>query len=135
MREHKYKAWDIKNKRMLSMEDMRGFCFPMFDCPSFIFLEYTGLKDNAKWDQLTEAEQMEWIDRGETKDTWNGKEIYEGDILQYQSGKYKGEKYILKYGVWNCGRCNSIYGWDFNGADNESQVILGNIYENVDILK
>jgi len=43
--------------------------------------QYTGLKDKAKWEELR-LEQREWLDKGKTKEEWEGKEIYEWDIVK-----------------------------------------------------
>lgn len=46
--------------------------------------QYTGLKDATKWEQLSEHEQSEWLSKGNTKENWAGKEIYEGDIVKFE---------------------------------------------------
>lgn len=42
--------------------------------------QYTGLNDNTKWEQLTKEEQSNWL-KNHTVEEWNGKKIFEGDIL------------------------------------------------------
>ncbi len=44
--------------------------------------QYTGLKDNTKWEELSSQEQEEWINKGNSPKEWQGKEIYEGDVLR-----------------------------------------------------
>ncbi|MGG1444934.1 hypothetical protein ABE354_23365 [Brevibacillus laterosporus] len=45
-------------------------------------VQYTGLQDNTKWDNLTWQEQQEWKNKGKSQEEWKGKEIYEGDIVR-----------------------------------------------------
>jgi hypothetical protein len=54
--------------------------------------QYTGLKDNTKWKDLTEEERTKWTQDGNMPSEWNGKEIYEGDIV--------GVPFITPMGVW-----------------------------------
>lgn len=42
--------------------------------------QYTGLHDATKWENLPEKEQQEFL-RIHKKEDWNGKKIFEGDIL------------------------------------------------------
>jgi hypothetical protein len=48
-----------------------------------VVMQWTGLYDGTKWEQLTEAEQKAWLDKGKTKEEWPGKMIFEGDIVNY----------------------------------------------------
>ncbi len=54
---------------------------PFLDPDKCKIVQYIGIKDNTKWEQLTPEEQKVWLDSGKTKDEWNGKEIYEGNVL------------------------------------------------------
>ena len=42
--------------------------------------QYTGLHDATKWENLPEKEQQEFL-RNHKKGVWNGKRIFDGDIL------------------------------------------------------
>lgn len=46
-----------------------------------IVMQFTGLYDSTKWAQLTKKGQQDWIDDGNTRENWPGREIYDGDIL------------------------------------------------------
>lgn len=51
--------------------------------------QFTGLYDSTKWEELTEIEQKQWFNNGKTKEEWNGKEIYEGNIVLTQEFRDK----------------------------------------------
>lgn len=135
-REIKFRAWDIYDKRMLTVGDIimmspdgsfiqyaeQGFLCNNLDAPEshkeflrtknieirdeFVLMQYTGLKDK------------------------NGKEIYEGDICLipdfrrgiYITGKQPVRKVVMEYS-------NGFHGADFHGVE-----IIGNIYENPELL-
>ena len=46
-----------------------------------ILMQSTGLHDNTKFEDLSEEEQEEWLESGKTADEWQGREIFEGDIV------------------------------------------------------
>jgi len=102
-------------------------------CNRYIFMQYTGLKDSTKWEQLTKDEQQAWLDSGKTEKEWNGKEIYEGDIIRYDLciAELDGEKHNYCKGIVEFGNGAFVYAkslrdfWDVEA--------IGNIYENPEL--
>lgn len=71
----------------------------------------------------------------------NGKEIYEGDVIQNYHKDYSTNE-LIKFEetdifpsefTESCGCCNIIYGWNI-GYKAESCEIIGNIHENPDLI-
>lgn len=134
MREIKFRFWDEPNQTMRSWDDWKRLAtasvlFGSQDSPARIIpLQYTGLKDK------------------------NGKEIFEGDIVKWTlskgwenpfSGQFLREDttsisevyfeegcFMLK--TPDCGLRTLLFG-EFNRA--EISDIIGNIYENPELLK
>ena len=115
-REIKFKAWDKKNKRMATaffIASISGLPFltvknnPIEIMPilsDFILLQFTGLKDE------------------------NGKEIYEGDIIEYDflpEGKDQRSEVIFRNGKF-CIKDGNNY--------MPSGKVIGNINENKELL-
>ena len=129
----KFRAWDKSKKWMVydvqdaydglwseknsdEVNDYYGYVstFQSFtDEEIFNFMQYTGLKDK------------------------NGVEIYEGDILlghcvypecNIFESKLIGEVYYSSRGTWDC------YSYILGGF-NEQVEVIGNIYENADLLE
>ena len=121
MREIKFRAWDkvkremfepkefVRNHYALNCQtDLVGLIFSgMENAQHFELMQFTGLKDK------------------------NGKEIYEGDILQW--GKY--DKYKV---IWNKRDCGFVVEWLKKPTIHEELdsdfTIIGNIYENQELL-
>ncbi len=136
-REIKFRIWDIENKEMLRVQELdfeptfyggRIAIRPdqyndYFDTEDMILMQYTGLHDK------------------------NGKEIYEGDIVLYQDWEmaYEGggndsfiNKGIVEYCEDNC--CFNVTERqtvdlaDVLYKDNEDLEVIGNIYDNPELL-
>ncbi|AGR47216.1 hypothetical protein JIMMER1_83 [Brevibacillus phage Jimmer1] len=133
MREIKFRAWDDVSKVMSfsnfeQFDDMMGFRFSHFETEKPIYMQYTGLKDK------------------------NGKEIYEGDILDCTC------EFLTNFGRTRTGRMGTtIYevfwrdeGWRervirsdslVSGKDSDGVAVtakyskvIGNIYEHPHLL-
>ena len=116
----RFRAWDKKEKRFWSQEEMKkigGFYYNFGldpDPEKFELVEFTGLKDR------------------------NNKEIYEGDILRIPTSNYdpsEGESpYELLEVIWNR---SGWYSAQYELADYENAgiEIIGNIYSNPELLK
>ena len=126
MREIKFRAWWGEQKIMHEFglgQDYFKHLFSPIDGENYTcelefadaIMQYTGLKDK------------------------NGKEIYEGDVLQYKEGinymvKYsnnKGRYYVQVKNKWNDYKAN--FRKSITWAS-ERCVIIGNIYENPELL-
>ena len=133
MREIKFRAWGKENNIMLY--NIQNFCLyapveyedmclaDFLADKNYKVMQYTGLKDK------------------------NGKEIYEGDIISYKALKEKRKDKIFR-NVIEWANYSGTLGWIIRGNDkrvyiplNSNQVfnhnieIIGNIYENPELLK
>ncbi len=122
MREIKFRAWDKKYKAMASFELMQTNARFAIDAPlpsgqfvvlprheNIVLMQFTGLKDK------------------------NGKEIYEGDILLDDT---EGETYdCVEWNSFNGGFDTKYWYSPRELVENaESHEIIGNIYENPELL-
>ena len=53
-----------------------------------VLMQSTGLHDNTKFEDLSEKEQVEWLEFGKSADEWKGREMFEGDIVKYSDYEY-----------------------------------------------
>jgi uncharacterized phage protein (TIGR01671 family) len=127
MREIKYRMWNKKEKKMydigvLDFDDkkayMRGYL--NYTVSNYMFenielMQYTGLHDK------------------------NGKEIYEGDVLRFSEVDTAIVKWNEKYSYFMVKPIQDYYfDSDVLGHTleyNDSVEVIGNIYENPDLLK
>ncbi|PFQ42800.1 hypothetical protein COK05_24435 [Bacillus cereus] len=125
MREIKFKAWDKADKEMyevgyidfpskkIQLASIRDeICYKAFevDMNEIEVLQYTGLKDKE------------------------GNGIYEGDVLKF-SGNVVGlgiVKYNENFATFQA--CNGNSGWLFGNESGTSIEIIGNVYENLDLV-
>jgi hypothetical protein len=122
-REIKFRAWDKRGKKMQRVGSVHFYethievyCPDALEQPyrntSIELMQYTGITDK------------------------NGKEIYEGDIV---SGRFGINKFVIPSEMkmlHTGGESNmSCYGWNFKGYDNTQLEVIGNIYENPELMK
>ena len=113
-RELKFRAWNTIEKTMgepFTLQEAIGSRKQDgINTDEVVYMQYTELKDK------------------------NGKEIYEGDILKRFYGQNNGVVYYNPNGYWEvvCEKSDWRYGFDCNRI-NEHE-ILGNIYENKNLL-
>ena len=172
MREIKFRAWDKKEEVMIYPENFikqNGIfkgesweqvipAWSMGETKDRIFMQYIGLKDNTKWEELTQEEQERWLRFRKTenrnlanfplnlirkwfnskkaKNEWKGREIYEGDIVKFQSIFHPYEEIgVIKWkdnGFYIVGRRNDdVF---LHPCNTEYILIIGNIYENPELL-
>lgn len=115
MREHRYKA------KRLDGQWIEGYYF----AKPILNLHFIILGEN-QWmiNPNTLCEFTGLYDK-------NKNMIYEHDIVQ-SDYNYKQE---VKYGIWNCGCCYDVYGWDILDNEDESLEVIGNIFDNPELLK
>ena len=108
MREIKFRAWDKEDKEFVtSVFNMLLRIGEPLENERFEFMQYTGLKDK------------------------NGKEIYEGDIITHvNEGACDGTEVKWKE---DTAQFVNVWGWRMGEA--ELFEVVGNIYENPELLK
>ena len=129
MREIKFRTWLPTEQRMGTPFELRfGLNEPGVFSDEIIFMQYTGLHDK------------------------NGKEIYEGDIVEITNPKYQVQKkrisgvVTFSWGAFGI-EINKINTWDgyhveppeymwfLNIAGLNMSEVIGNIYENMGLLE
>ena len=113
MREIKFRAWDnelneVFYSKIEQYDDSLSFRFKHFETDEPIYMQYTGLKDK------------------------NGKEIYEGDIVIVGQKETPAEV-IFENGCFYTPAGISRY--RLGGWNKESLEVIGNIYENPELLE
>lgn len=137
----KYRIWD--KERKIWKEDYHYHLAPngqlyyggmnITEHNEIVF--WTGLHDGTKWEQLSEYEQESWLQQGRNAEEWNGKEIYEGDILEDDGGKGEVEWVQEHCAFMVFTRMPSIY----HRFDSDGQLkflkVIGNVYDNPELLE
>ena len=123
MRETKSRAWHDTKKKMI-YPPYRG---AITKCAGLIeVLQNQPIAGGTYQTKIVDSFNGKKMDSTGLSDK-NGVEIYEGDILE--SGK------IVKWGyVDNCGCCGDTPGWNIDAGGVKYDKIIGNIYENKELL-
>jgi len=124
MREIKFRAWDLKTKKMHTAENI-NFCgrkivtvqynpVKKICLDSAILMQYTGVKDK------------------------NGVKIYEGDVIRGHTGRYQVDC-VVRWSRGNCGFIAEPTIMDrtylcLNPGSTKSYEVIGNIYENPELV-
>lgn len=124
MREIKFRAWHTEHKTMVngttgwltiwdggfSYRDKCGYS----ENENLILMQFTGLHDK------------------------NGEEIYEGDVVMFEWGHFYGHPNIVTPIKWeDAGWHPFLLEWRDNTGEfvSENATVIGNIYENPELLK
>ena len=163
----KFRVWDKKRSEMINliainfhkyipMDDLICSCNDGPITRNFqdvVLMQSTGLHDSTKFEDLSEEEQKEWLESGKTADEWQGREIFEGDLIHYtyegfdwyvpvvyREGRFEVYHGTLstipaskipsgKYAT-NIGNSIRMYRVEFT-----DMYVAGNIYENPELLE
>ena len=93
-----------------------------------ILMQYTGFRDDSKWKELTETEKDRWYNR---KKDWEGKFIWEGDIIPY-AGKNNTVNFIE--GCFSLTPPDEVC-WTPIHLIHEKLKVIGNKFENPELLE
>lgn len=101
--------------------------------------QFTGMFDGTKWEQLTKEEQSEWLKK-HTIDEWNGRMIFEGDIVDCWSEGINAQGAVRQRidGLWiiyPAWQNQQFWGLCPNRNGSTSVKIIGNIHDNPEQLK
>ena len=110
-----------------------------YEFDDIILMQSTGLHDDIKFKDLSEEDQKEWLESGKTADEWQGRDIFEGDIVKII---YDGEPFIGVV-VYDLGETDfkatnnrEDYGNNFQYLTvGESIEVIGDIHKNPELLE
>lgn len=104
-----------------------------------ILMQSTGLHDDTNFKDLSEKEQEEWLESGKSADEWQGREIFEGDIVEiiYDWKPFTGVVvYDLGETDFKATNNHEDYGNNFQYLTvGESIEVIGDIYQNPELLE
>jgi hypothetical protein len=161
---YKFRAWNTHKNQMSPVSQItfpgggghyveKGLGISIDYQPHYILMQFTGLHDSTKWEQLTETEQKKWLE-SHTQEEWNGKEIYESDLFELvyadcpNGFKFLGKEttythvygsVVNKFGGWKIKHVHpeskeTVYVDLYSILKDNPKPIVGNIYEDSHLL-
>lgn len=110
-----------------------------YEFDDIILMQSTGLHDSTKFENLSEEEQEEWLESGKTADEWQGREIFEGDIVKiiYDEEPFIGVVvYDLGEVDFKATNNHEEYGNNFQYLTvGESIEVIGDTHKNPELLE
>lgn len=110
-----------------------------YEFEDIILMQSTGLHDSTKFEDLSEDEQEEWLKSGKTADEWQGREVFEGDIVKiiYDREPFIGVVvYDLGEADFKATNNHEDYGNNFQYLTvGESIEVIGDIHKNHELLE
>lgn len=126
----RFRAWLIEEKQMIYSKD-----YPF----TFFEEDYWIGSPDTRYDYYHGKDEFILM-RSLGKDRYDT-DVYEGDLFHETCEKYDGtieiynSVFILEPKLESsCGCCTTIYGWDVGRSRIEEIKIIGNIYENPELL-
>lgn len=111
----------------------------LYHFEDIILMQSTGIYDNTKFKDLSNEEQEEWLDSGKTADEWQGREIFEGNIVEivYDGESFTGVVvYDLEETDFKATNNHEEYGNNFQYLTvGESIEVIGDIHKNPELLE
>lgn len=151
-RQIRFRAFDENHKAMHYSENCSlDWLFGLPERHGGAIMQFTGLHDSTKWEDLTGLEQRRWIEEGKAAHEWKGRPIYEGDVVKWDD-KSKGKYWRVCEVIWKKSRYE-LHGYTFYSAKPEEKVpvdfkfgafiyeedgqlkVIGNRFENPELLK
>lgn len=123
MREIRFRAWDTKRKKWgfdigvstVFLNDIKStepYTLTISrENGNYVYQQYTGLRDK------------------------DGTEIYEGDIVYWKQNQSFSSTFIVRYGDSAGDDLGVAYGWNIPDTYKQNIIVLGNIYDNPELLK
>lgn len=141
----KYYIHPIGNK--VDVKGELGKIIIMHEVRPETICQKTGMHDATKWEQLSESEQLRFLfisnsekDRKNRKEDWKGREIWENDILvahldeSYPEDETYSQVFWYKNG-WHVKEKGSSDFSPLEKFDEENFVIVGNIFDNPELMR
>lgn len=103
MKRNEFRAWDKIEKKMYEVESINfskkeavvrtvlevdmGIPPKVRSFTDIVFMQWTGIYDDVKWDFINTYEREQWIKACNKPEDWPGRKVFEGDGVEYWRGQ------------------------------------------------